>query len=137
MTSVASKPGPRSRAYIAFVLKHAKGIWFLALLVCVPATYRTVELYVHLKSDIEELLPPTAPSVVALDELRRRNRGLQYLGVVVDTGKRDNLPAAEKLLDDLKLHGDGSLDELPLEAVRRLEASPEGKPEDSPGGDAG
>ena len=43
----------------------------------------------------------------------------------------------EKLLADLKLHGDGSLDELPLEAVRRLEASPEVKPEDSPGGDAG
>jgi formate dehydrogenase subunit delta len=43
----------------------------------------------------------------------------------------------EKLLDDLKLHGDGSLDALPLEAVRRLEASPEAKPEDSPGGDAG
>jgi uncharacterized protein len=101
VTSVASQPGPRSRAYVAFVLKHAKTIWFLALLVCVPATYRTVELYVHLKSDIEELLPPTAPSVVALDELRRRNRGLQYLGVVVDTGKRGNLLAGERLLDDL------------------------------------
>ncbi len=101
MTPRASKPGPRSRAYVAFVLKHGKAIWFLALLVCLPATYRTVALYAHLKSDIEELLPPTAPSVVALDELRRRNRGLQYLGVMVDTGKRGNLPAGEKFLDDL------------------------------------
>jgi len=76
-------------------------IWLLALLACVPALYRTVELYAHLKSDIEELLPPTAPSVTALNELRKRNRGLQYLGVTVDAGKPENLAKAEQFLDDL------------------------------------
>ena len=103
MTTSVSKPGPRSKAYVAFVLTHGKAIWFLVLLACVPATYRTVELYVHLKSDIEELLPPAAPSVVALNELRRRNRGLQYLGVMVDTGRRENIAAGEKFLDDLAI----------------------------------
>ncbi len=101
MTSSVSKPGPRSSAYVAFVVTHGKAIWLLVLLACVPAIYRTVELYVHLKSDIEELLPPAAPSVVALNELRRRNRGLQYLGVMVDTGRRENIAAGEKFLDDL------------------------------------
>jgi predicted RND superfamily exporter protein len=98
------------------VLKHGNWIWFLALLVCVPATYRTVELYVHLKSDIEELLPPTAPSVVALGELRRRTRGLQYLGVMVDAGKRGNLAAAERFLDDLATRIRG----YPPELVREV-----------------
>ena len=83
------------------MLGHGNVIWFLALLACIPAAYRTVELYVHLKSDIEELLPASAPSVVALNELRRRNRGLQYLGVMVDTGRRENLAAGEQFLDDL------------------------------------
>jgi len=85
------------------VLRHGNVIWLLVLLGCIPATYRTVELYAHLKSDIEELLPATAPSVVALNELRRRNRGLQYLGVMVDTGSRENLGAGEKFLDELAL----------------------------------
>jgi len=43
----------------------------------------------------------------------------------------------EKLLADLKLHGDGGLDELPREALRRIDASPDAKPKHSPGGDAG
>ena len=45
-------------------------------------------LYGNLRSEIEELLPRDAPSVVAIEELRTRMAGLQYLGVVVDTGRR-------------------------------------------------
>jgi Predicted exporters of the RND superfamily len=61
----------------------------------------TVRLYLNLRSDLEELLPRSAPSVLALDELRSRMPGLQYLGVLVDVGSADNLPAGERLLDDL------------------------------------
>ncbi|HXJ20400.1 MAG TPA: MMPL family transporter [Polyangia bacterium] len=50
---------------------------------------------------MEELLPRDAPSVVAIDELRRRMAGLQYLGVMVDVGRPENLAAGERLLDDL------------------------------------
>jgi len=50
---------------------------------------------------VEELLPRDAPSVVAIDELRRRMAGLQYLGVLVDVGRPENLAAGEHLLDDL------------------------------------
>ena len=66
-----------------------------------PAAWRTVRLYEHLRSDVEELLPRDAPSVVAIGELRRRMAGLQYLGVMVDVGRPENLPAGERLLDDL------------------------------------
>ncbi|MGH7269975.1 MAG: MMPL family transporter, partial [Polyangiaceae bacterium] len=53
------------------------------------------------RSELEQLLPSTAPSVVAIDELRRRLPGLQHLGVVIDAGDAAHLPAAEALLDEL------------------------------------
>jgi predicted RND superfamily exporter protein len=72
-----------------------------ALLLAVPATWRTIDLYAHLRTELEELLPRDAPSVRAIAELRQRVAGIQHLGVVVDTGTADNLPAAERLIDDL------------------------------------
>jgi hypothetical protein len=76
-------------------------LWVVALLLAIPAAWRTVGLYRNLRSDIEELLPRNAPSVVALNELRSRMAGLQYLGVIVDFGTPDKLSAGEKLVDDL------------------------------------
>src|SRR5271165_6167486 len=97
----SSGPTPAIRAYVAWVLRHGWLLWGIALLVAVPATFRTVSLYRHLKSDLEELLPRDSRSVRALDEMRARIPGLQYLGVVVDTGTAENVPAAERMLDDL------------------------------------
>jgi formate dehydrogenase subunit delta len=42
----------------------------------------------------------------------------------------------EKLIAQLQ-HGDAGLDELPLEALRRLAAQPAAKPHQAAGGDAG
>ena len=94
-------PGPRVTAYVRWTLRHGRLIWMAALLLAVPALVRTVMLYAHLKSDIEELLPRKAPSVAAIDELRARMPGLRYLGIIVDTGTAENVPAAERFLDDL------------------------------------
>jgi uncharacterized protein len=94
-------PGPRSRAFVGWTLRWGKWLWIAALVVAVPATWRTVELYAHLRSELEQLLPRSAPSVLAIDELRARLPGLQHLGVVIDTGNADNLAAGERLLDDL------------------------------------
>jgi predicted RND superfamily exporter protein len=96
-----SGPGKKTRAFVSFTVRHGKLLWALALLLAIPATWRTVVLYAHLKSDLEELLPRRAPSVVAIDEMRARNPGLQYLGVVVDTATAENLPAGERFIDDL------------------------------------
>jgi len=95
------RPGARSRAYVAWVLRWGTWLWAAALVLAVPATWRTAQLYAHLRSEIEQLLPRSAPSVLAIDELRARLAGLQHLGVVVDSGTDANLPAAERLLDDL------------------------------------
>ena len=94
-------PTAGTRAYVAWILRHGWLLWAVAILIAIPATFRTVSLYRHLKSDLEELLPRDSPSVRALDEMRARLPGLQYLGVVIDTGNPENLPAAERFLDDL------------------------------------
>lgn len=101
MSDVRSAPGPRTRAFVDFTLRYGRWIWLVALLLAIPATWRTAGLYLHLKSDLEELLPRNAPSVTALDEMRERLQGLQYLGVVVDTGDASRLPAGERFIDDL------------------------------------
>jgi uncharacterized protein len=101
MIESRGRPGPRSRAFVAWTLRWGKWLWIAALVIAVPATWRTALLYAHLRSEIEELLPRSAPSVLAIDELRARLPGLQHLGVVVDTATAANVPAAERFLDDL------------------------------------
>ncbi|HEY4104181.1 MAG TPA: MMPL family transporter [Polyangiaceae bacterium] len=91
----------RLRRYVAWAVRHGRLLWLIAVLLAIPAAFRTVMLYAHLKSDVEELLPRNAPSVAAIDELRHRMPGVRYLGVLVDTGSAANLPAGERLVDDL------------------------------------
>ena len=97
----SNAPGAFTRRFVSWTVRHGKLIWIVALLLAIPASWRTATLYRHLRSEIEELLPRSAPSVVALDELRHRMAGLQYLGVLVDVGSPDHLAAGERFLDDL------------------------------------
>jgi len=97
----AKGPGPRSRVFVDWTLRYGRWIWTCALLLAIPATARTASLYMHLKSDVEALLPRSAPSVLAVDELRARMPGLQHLGVVVDTGDAAHVAAGERFIDDL------------------------------------
>ena len=90
-----------AREFVAWALRHGRTLWLIALICAVPATARTIWLYAHLRSEIEELLPTESPSVVALDELRHRVGERHYLGIVVDAKSRGNVPAAERFLDDL------------------------------------
>jgi predicted RND superfamily exporter protein len=90
-----------ARRWVAWSLRRGPALAVAALVVTVPAAWLTARLYRNLSSDVEELLPRQAPSVLATDELRARVPGLSTLGVVVDAGRPDRVPAAEHLLDDL------------------------------------
>src|SRR5277367_6648911 len=90
-----------SRKYVDWTLRHGKLLWIIAIVLAIPASWRTISLYMHLRSELEVLLPRNAPSVVAIDELRARMPGIQHLGVIVDFGRAADLPARERLLDDL------------------------------------
>ena len=94
-------PDARSRAFVRFTLRHARLLWLSAVALAIPAVVATIGLYSRLSSEMAELLPREAPSVRAIEELRARMPGLQYLGVVVDPGDASRLPAAERFLDDL------------------------------------
>jgi predicted RND superfamily exporter protein len=94
-------PGPRTHRFVRWTLAWGRRLWLAALVLLVPSTIALVNLYRNLTSEVEELLPRNAPSVSALDELRRRLPGLSALGVVVATADRSELPAAERLVDDL------------------------------------
>jgi len=91
----------RARAFVSWTVHHGRALWFVALALAAVATVRTVRLYVHLRSELEELLPTGAASVVAIQELRSRMPGVQVLGVIVDSGDAARLPRAERFLDDL------------------------------------
>lgn len=101
MTTRYNGPSARSRRFVAWTLRHGRLLWAVALLLAIPAGLRTTSLYLHLRTEIEQLLPQSAPSVVAIEELRGRLAGLQHLGVIVDVGAPENLAQGERLLDDL------------------------------------
>jgi predicted exporter len=95
-------PAERSRRFAAWLLRHGRLLWVLAALGAIPATWRTAQLYANLHSEMEELLPPGTASVRAVDELRRRMPGLQFLGVLADVGERApawRIAAAERFID--------------------------------------
>jgi predicted RND superfamily exporter protein len=101
MTGSTGAPSPAVRAFVLWTLRNGRLLWTLALLAAIPAAVRTVSLYLHLRSEVEQLLPREAPSVRALDEMRARSPGLHFLGVVAEVPDARDLPAAERLLDDL------------------------------------
>jgi predicted RND superfamily exporter protein len=80
------QPLASTTAFVAWTLRHGGILWAAAIALTIPATLRTADLYLHLRSDLEELLPTDVPSVVAIRELRDRMPGLQNLGVIVDSG---------------------------------------------------
>ncbi len=94
-------PGEATHRFVRWTLARGPWLWFAALALAVPSAIAMVRLYLNLTSEIEELLPRNAASVSAVDELRQRLPGLSTLGVVVATSQPAELPAAERLIDDL------------------------------------
>lgn len=83
------------------VERHHRVVLLWVTLVTVIAGYRTIRTYQALHSDLEELLPESAPSVAALKAARQRLPGLRHLGIVIDTGPHKDVAAAERFVTDL------------------------------------
>ncbi|MEZ4227549.1 MAG: MMPL family transporter [Polyangiaceae bacterium] len=99
--------------YVRWLLAHRLWVMLGLILFAALGGYRTAKTYGALRSDIEELLPESAPAVAALKEARARLPGLRHLGVVVDTGGPDNVAAAQRFLDDLA----GRIEKYPANEV--------------------
>lgn len=118
LQSPSSIPTPRVAAITAFLVRRRSSVLLVAALLAAVAAYRTVLTYAALRSDLEELLPETAPSVGALRTLRERLPGLRHLGVVVDVGGPEHEAAARRFLDDLKAR----VERYPKDMVRAVRA---------------
>jgi uncharacterized protein len=119
MQLTGAPPSPRAYAFVRWTLRHGRTLWIIAILLGIPATARTIDLYLHLRSEVEELLPRKAPSVQALDEMRARSPGLEFLGVVAQVQTAAQLPDAERFLDDLAAR----IRAYPPEMVRDVRSS--------------
>jgi uncharacterized protein len=117
-------PPPARAARISyFLMERYRWVLGLSALLLVVTGYRTALTYSKLKSELEELLPKSAPSVTALTELRQRLPGLRFLGVVVEVDEPARAAEAERFLDQLAER----IRKYPPELVRgvRLDTSAE------------
>lgn len=87
--------------YSAWLLSKRRWVVLVAVLLGLVASVRTVRTYASLKSDLEELLPTSAPSVGALSALRQRLPGIRHLGVVVAIERPNGQADAIRFLDAL------------------------------------
>ena len=124
MNELENTPAPSRAARITyFMMQRYRWVLGLATLLLVVTGFRTALTYSSLKSELEELLPKSAPSVTALTELRRRLPGLRFLGVVVEVDEPARAAEAEQFLDRLAAR----IRQYPPDLVRgvRLDTSAE------------
>ncbi len=92
------QPGPVCRACVPWLVRHRRPLLWAALLVSLAGAFFSARLYADLRSDVEELLPDTAPSVVAARTVGSKLHAFTYLSVVFQGSDGD---ALERLADDL------------------------------------
>jgi predicted RND superfamily exporter protein len=66
-----------------FILSKARGVALAGALFAVLGAYYSVQLYKNLRTDIQELLPTTARSVIDLKEVTERLESIDNLGVLL------------------------------------------------------
>ncbi|HEX2877467.1 MAG TPA: MMPL family transporter [Polyangiaceae bacterium] len=97
----SSAPRTVSARIAYFMMARYRWVLALAAVLLLASGYRTALTYGSLKSELEELLPRSAPSVTALTELRQRLPGLRFLGVVIEVDEPARSAEAERFLDQL------------------------------------
>ncbi len=80
------------------IIRHAGVIFLAATLLGGVGTYFSVQLYKNLRTDIEELLPTTARSVLDIDEVTARLESIENLAVIILSDKPD---ASRRFVDRL------------------------------------
>ncbi len=91
-------PMPFMNLYSRFIVRYAGWISLFGLITAAVSTYYTVELYRNLRTDIEELLPTSARSVMDLNEVTRRLESIDSITVILFS--KDKV-ASRRFVDDL------------------------------------
>lgn len=93
-------------ALCRFILRRAGLVVALATLLTAPAFYYTAKLYQNLRTDLEELLPTTARSVIDLGEVTHRLQSIDNIAILIFS---KNGKATRRFVDDLVVR----LEQLP------------------------
>lgn len=96
---------------------HRNYIWIclFSLLAFFAGSFYTVKLYKNLRTDVEELLPESAPSVQDLKKAQGRVSGLNHLEIVIET---KDYEAGKRFQIDLTK----ALNELPKDIVSKVKS---------------
>lgn len=100
--------------FARLILRWAWLIAILGIVLTVPATYYSVQLYKNLRTDIEELLPTTARSVIDLKEVKSRLESIDNLGILIFS---ENAQANRKFVDALAAR----LQKIPKNVISSVE----------------
>ncbi len=100
--------------YCQWLEKWNVAILLFCLVTGVLGTYYTVQLYKNLKTDLEELLPENAESVLHLKATLGRVEGLNHISIIVESSDGN---ANQKFVDDLVVE----LRKLPKDLIARVE----------------
>lgn len=103
MSAAPEQPEAAGRVerLVRFLMDRHRWVLAVSALLLVVTGFRTVLTYSSLRSELEELLPKSAPSVSAMAELRKRLPGIRFLGVVIEVDDAKAAPRAEQFLTQL------------------------------------
>lgn len=102
------------RSFSHFILRRAGWVAFLGTLLAFVGAYYSVQLYKNLRTNIEELLPTSSRAVINLDEVQRRLRSIDSLGVLIFS--KDTQASKRFVVDLVK-----KLDHAPKTVVASVE----------------
>jgi uncharacterized protein len=102
------------RRLSGFLIREKRPVLLFAALLTLVGTYFAARLYANLHSNIEELLPVNAPSVIAAKLLGPRLHNVNHLSVVLEGSDPD---AMDRFADDLSRR----LNSLPRSFIETLD----------------
>ena len=100
--------------YASWVGRHWGSLSVVSFLIAMTGLYYSVLLYKDLRTDLEELLPETAQSVIDIRSVANRVGGLNHLSIFIES------PHPEKTLQFMK-DVSAELKKLPTDLVARVE----------------
>jgi len=113
-TGATGRPGFVCRVCVPWFVRRRRVVIALAALAWVAGTFFSAKLYANLHSGFEELLPDTAPSVIAARTLGPKLHTVTHLSIIFEGNDGDGL---DRLADDLAAR----LRKLPPDLVERVE----------------
>ena len=111
---VPPEPGRFCRVAIPWLIRHRRAVLWTALAASLVAAFFATRLYSNLRASPEELLPDTAPSVIAARTIAPKLHTVTHLSVVFEGKDGD---ALDRLADDVAAR----LRRLPPDVVQSVE----------------